>query len=84
MSNSTSNNRDVETGATEAKRPELGKGYEGNTPCGHHNQAGDLDLEEVDNNDKKVFILLTKAIRFIGNLTGIVVFIYELITNYLY
>lgn len=84
MFNSFSDSRDVETGTIEAKQPELGKGHEGNTPCGHHNQAGHLDLEEVDNNDKRVFILLTKAIRYIGNLTGIVVFIYELITNYLY
>ena len=84
MSNSTSNSRDVETGTTQAKQPELGKSYECNTPCGHHNQAGHLDLEKVDNNDKRVFILLTQAIRYIGNLTGIVVFIYELITNYLY
>lgn len=63
---------------------DLGEDHGGNNLHDHYNLDSHLDLEEESNNDKRVFTLLTEAIRCIGALTGIVVFIYEFITNYLY
>ena len=84
MADFTDSNGDVETGVHETKCHDLGEDHGGDNLHGHHNLDSHLDLEEKSNNDKRIFALLTMAIRCIGNLTGIVVLIYELITNYLY
>lgn len=84
MADITNSNRDVETGISETKYQDLGKNHRDDNLHVHHNLDSHLGLEEESNNSKMVLALLTKAVRCIGGLTGIVVFIYELITNYLY